>query len=42
MFDEVTPLSSSVFGLTVFSMLSVVPRKGLQQCCNNISVFILV
>ena len=39
---QVTPSSSSVFGLTVFSILSVVPRRGLQQCYNNISVFILV
>ena len=23
-------------------ILSVVPRRGLQQCYNNISVFILV
>ena len=26
----------------VFLALSVVPRRGLQQCYNNISVFILV
>ena len=26
----------------VFSILTVVPRRGLQQCHNNISVFILV
>ena len=36
------PLSSSVFGLKVFSILTVVPRRGLQQCYNNISAFILV
>ena len=30
------------FGLKVFSILTVVPRRGLQQCYNNISVFILV
>ena len=42
MFDQITLSSSSVIGLTVFSILSVVPRKGLQQCYNNILVFILV
>ena len=43
MSDELPASSySSVFGLTVFSILSVVPRRGLQQCYNNISVFILV
>ena len=42
MFDQVTPSSSSVFGLKVFSILTVVLRRGLQQCSNNISVFILV
>ena len=42
MFDQVTPSSSSVFRLTLFSILSVVPRTGLQQFYNNISVFILV
>ena len=42
MFDQITLSSSSVFGLTVFSILSVVPRRGLQQSYNNISVFILV
>ena len=42
MFDQVTPSSSSVFGLKEFSILTVVPRRGLQQCYNNISVFILV
>ena len=42
MFDQVTPSSSSVFGFTVFSILSVVLRRGLQQCYNNISVFIHV
>ena len=31
MFDQVTPSSSSVFGLEVFSILTVVPRRGLQQ-----------
>ena len=36
MFDQVTPSSSSVFGLKVFSILTVVPRRGLQQCYNNI------
>ena len=41
MFDQVTPSSSSVFGLKVFSILTVVPRRGLQQCYNT-SVFILV
>ena len=42
MFDQITLSSSSVFRLTVFSILSVVPRRGLQQCYNNVSVFILV
>ena len=42
MFDQVALSSSSVFELTVFSILSIVPRRGLQQCYNNISVFILV
>ena len=42
MFDQVTPSSSSVFGLKVFSILTVVPRRGLQQCYNNISALILV
>ena len=42
MFDQVTPSSSSVYGLKVFSILTVVPRRGLQQCYSNISVFILV
>ena len=42
MFDQVTLSSSSVFGLKVFSILTVVSRRGLQQCYNNISVFILV
>ena len=28
-------LFSSVFGLKVFSILTVVPRRGLQQCYNN-------
>ena len=42
MFDQITLSSSSVFGLTVFSILSVVPMRGLQQCYNNIEVFILV
>ena len=41
MFDQVTPSSSSVFGLKVFSILTVVPRRGIQQCYNNMSVFIL-
>ena len=42
MFDRSTLLFSSVCGLKVFSILTVVPRRGLQQCSNNISVFILV
>ena len=42
MFDQVTPSSSSVFGLKAFSILTVVPRRGLQKYYNNISVFILV
>ena len=43
MSDELPPLLfRSVFGLKVFSILTVVPRRGLQQCYNNISVFILV
>ena len=43
MSDELPPSSfSSVFGLTVFSILSVVPKRGLQQCHNYTSVFILV
>ena len=43
MSDELPPLLfSSVFGLKVFSILTVVPRKGLQQCYTDISVFILV
>ena len=42
MFDQITLLSSSVFGLSVFSVLFVVPRRGLQQCYNNISVFLHV
>ena len=50
MFDQITLLFSSVLELTsvfdgnhcVSLILSVVPRRGLQQCHNNISVFILV
>ena len=42
MFDQITLSSSSVFGLTVFSILSVVPRRGLQQCYNNLSVIVVV
>ena len=41
MFDQITLLFSSVLELRC-SLLSVVPRRGLQQCYNNISVFILV
>ena len=41
-FDQSTLLFSSVCELKVFSILSVVPGRGLQQCSNNISVFILV
>ena len=41
-FDESTLLFSSVCELKVFSILTVVPRRGLQQCSNNISVFIFV
>ena len=39
MFDQITPSSSSVYGLKVFSILTVVPKRGLEQCYNNISVF---
>ena len=43
MSDELPPLLfSSVCGLKVFSTLTVVARRGLQQCYYNISVFILV
>ena len=42
MSGELPPLSSSsLCGLKVFSILTVVPRRGLQQCYINISVFIL-
>ena len=41
-FDQSNLLFSLVGVLKVFSILSVVPRRGLQQCSNNISVFILV
>ena len=34
MFDQVTPSSSSVFGLKVFSILTVVPRRGFE-CFNG-------
>ena len=42
MSDQVT-LIVQFAGTTVVSLvLSVVPRRGLQQCYINISVFILV
>ena len=41
MFDQITLSFSSVFGLTVFFISSVVPKRGLQQR-YNILVFILV
>ena len=48
MFDQIALLFSSVLELTsvfdgnhcVSLILPVVPRRGLQQCYNNISVFI--
>ena len=40
MFDQTTLSSSSVLELRCF-LLSIVPKRGLQQCYNNISVFIL-
>ena len=40
--DELTPLVKFAGNHGSVLALSVVPRRGLQQCYNNISVFILV
>ena len=40
--DELPPLVQFAGNHCGVFALSVVPRRGLQQCYNNISVFILV
>ena len=42
MSDHVTLMTSSLGTTVVFLVLSVVPRRCLQQCYNIISVSILV
>ena len=42
MSDQLPPLVQSDGNHWESLVLSVVPRRGLQQCYNNISVFILV
>ena len=42
MSDQVTLIVQFAGNHWVYLVLSVVPRRGLQQCYNNSSVFILV
>ena len=42
MSDQVTLIVQFAGTAVVSLVLSIVPRRGLQQCYNNISVFMLV